>query len=277
MRSLNNPVSTEVSKARASGYADPQIVAGLAGKNAGLAQRIALARRHGYSDGDIVGYWTHFSTSAEVNRYVLPQQAIEAPPPPAPGPAVMRPGPGQALGRSVPGPARVKPEAPKPLPDLARVQSDVKKLIDVGASREQIKGYLGRIGITQGQMQAFHDATARSRATPGFVRSVNQGFTFNHSDELDASSAAGETYVNNALHRLGLTRGAPYTPAEAYDAVMQSEANASHAFAQKYPVTNFAAGFIGGAANPLTKAGGRFVVAPRHWAGPCFGRAQSVV
>jgi len=130
----------------------------------------------------------------------------------------------------------------------ARAQKDFNK---------QVKA-LAKVG-PKGADKALADARQRSKNTSGAVRAVNQGFTFNLSDEIDAAGAAVETGARNLASKTGLVKGAGYSPKEAYQAVMQSEKEAGQQYAKQAPVANFAANVVGGIANPLAKAGGGFV------------------
>lgn len=102
------------------------------------------------------------------------------------------------------------------------------------------------------------DAKARSANTPGIVRSISNGFTLNHSGELDAASAALETGAHNLITRA--TGGTPkYGMADAYHAVMGTEDNAETQFAKNNPVQNVTGQVVGAVANPLLKAGAGYV------------------
>lgn len=112
--------------------------------------------------------------------------------------------------------------------------------------------------ISDPSAAAAVDAKARSANTPGIVRAISNGFTLNHSGELDAASAALETGAHNLITRA--TGGTPkYGMSDAYKAVMGTEGNSEADFAKAHPVQNVAGQVLGAAANPILKAGAAYV------------------
>lgn len=94
--------------------------------------------------------------------------------------------------------------------------------------------------------RARADARRRVASTPGQVRAIGKGASLNFSDELDAASAALETGANNALSKVGLTKGAGYGMKDAYGAVMDAEKQADNAFSTQHPGQNFGLQVLGG-------------------------------
>jgi hypothetical protein len=130
-----------------------------------------------------------------------------------------------------------------------------------GTPDSVIQGAMGRhYGMPDPQMQrATSDANRRAANTPGVVRAINNGFAFNAMGPLDAASAALETGAHNAFSHLTGQPDSGYGMSDAYSAVKRAEATKSAAFAQNHPVLNTAASLTGAIANPINRAGGRFV------------------
>lgn len=99
---------------------------------------------------------------------------------------------------------------------------------------------------------AVADARRRAAATPGWVRAVNNGFTGNWMDELDARGAQIETMLGNVGDRLRGERPT-YTGKEAYEAVLGAERAATDKFAAERPVASAALNVAGGLALPGAK------------------------
>ncbi len=79
------------------------------------------------------------------------------------------------------------------------------------------------------------DATRRVASTPGAVRALTNGVTWGGMGDIDALGAGLETGVNNALSKVGLTKGAGYSPAEAYHAVKAANVQGDAAFGKEHP------------------------------------------
>lgn len=95
---------------------------------------------------------------------------------------------------------------------------------------------------------ALADARKRAASAPGQVRALSGGAAFNFADEADAAAAAAETAARNLFAKTGLVKPAPYSPKQAYDAVMQAEREASAGFGQVHPVQNVLLGLTGAVA-----------------------------
>lgn len=117
---------------------------------------------------------------------------------------------------------------------------------------------------TRAQERAASDAKRRIGTTPGQARAVSKGFSFGFSDEADAASAALETGANNALSKVGLTKGAGYGMKDAYGAVMDAEQEASNAFSKAHPVQNVGLQVVGGAVGPGMATASRYVGGARN-------------
>jgi hypothetical protein len=109
------------------------------------------------------------------------------------------------------------------------------------------------------QSRARADAERRAANTPGLVRSINNGFLFNAMGSIDATGAAAETGVHNALARATGQPDSGYGMREAYEAVRQAEGQAAQRFAREHPVQNLAGNVVGAVANPVNKLGARYV------------------
>lgn len=75
---------------------------------------------------------------------------------------------------------------------------------------------------------------------------MNKGFTFGFADELDGFGAGAITAANNLFAKVGLRKGAGYSPREAYDAVVAENARRDNLFAQQHPVQNVGLQMLGG-------------------------------
>lgn len=95
---------------------------------------------------------------------------------------------------------------------------------------------------------ALADARKRVASAPGQVRALSGGAAFNFADEAEAAAAAAETGIHNLFAKTGLVKPAPYSPKQAYDAVMQAEQEANARFARERPVQNIALGITGAVA-----------------------------
>lgn len=111
--------------------------------------------------------------------------------------------------------------------------------------------------------RAYADAQERAASTPGQVRALNQGFTYNLITPLDAAGAAAETGVNNFLGNMGIGDGAGYGMGDAFNAVRSAEGAAARDFAESNPVQSIGLNVTGGLLNPLTRVGGRFAAGQR--------------
>ena len=96
---------------------------------------------------------------------------------------------------------------------------------------------------------ALADARKRAASAPGQVRALSGGAAFNFADEADAAAAALETGAHNLFAKTGLVKPAPYSPRQAYEAVMQAEQEANANFAREHPVQNVALGITGAVAS----------------------------
>lgn len=120
-----------------------------------------------------------------------------------------------------------------------------------------------RDGYSDAQIDAFirsdptfaaeADATKRAASTPGFVHSVSRGRTYNFSDRLDALAAAGETAISNTFDGVGPLKRVPYSPGQAYDAVVRANQARAAQYAKEHPVADFAGTMLGGAYAPGSK------------------------
>lgn len=148
-------------------------------------------------------------------------------------------------------------------PDIDKARRNVARMIDGGASEREIDSYLASEGLSAETLRSSSKVKADAKkfvgSTPAQLRVFNQGATFGFADEINAGGAALTAGANNALSKIGLTKGAGYNSRQAYDAVMEAEREANARFAQEHPVQNVALQIAGGIMAPGAKGGAKFI------------------
>ena len=166
---------------------------------------------------------------------------------------------------SLRGPQATVP--PRPTVSLMhRTQGDIDGLIggyhalnQQGVHPQDIDNYLTAQGVPASEFKLFHDANAYTDSTPGFVRSMSNGFAFNLSDEAAGLDAATQTAVHNGLAKMGLMQASGYSPADARAFTTMTERSADHRFQRDHPGWNLVGAGIGGYANPVGRLGGGWI------------------
>lgn len=121
-----------------------------------------------------------------------------------------------------------------------------------------------------GQNLALADARKRASSTPGIVRALSAGGSFNWADNLDAAFAANDVKDQNRLRQmLGVKGPVPYSPQQAREAVLQAEREAKAQYGQEHPVLANVANLVGAIGSPANK-----VLGPLAFGGKATGATR---
>jgi hypothetical protein len=107
--------------------------------------------------------------------------------------------------------------------------------------------------------RARADAKVRIGNDPDWIRAIDNGFAFGGSGIIDAAGAAGETGVHNFVANAMGFPDSGYGMSDAYQAVREQNMASDKQFSTAHPWESGALGVVGMAANPISKAGGKFL------------------
>lgn len=161
------------------------------------------------------------------------------------------------------------PTESKPAVDFAKAQRNVKRMIDGGASEQEIDGYLAHEGTSAAQMKVYSRAKSGytnqyghhvqgSNDTPQWLRGTAGGSSYQLLDEVMGAQENLRQKSENLARRV---TGKPILISgdQAGEAAAAAEMDANTEGAQAHPVQNFVGQLAGGFINPGNAVGGKYI------------------